>query len=93
MSLEADRSEILGDSVPSSSNVLDFSNKLDLNKLLGSGGSHPIVLRVLEQNSRSQPVCAMCCLSKWYSVPTLTSALCLYPLAMKDIIMRRRGVL
>lgn len=54
MSFEAGRSEILSDLVPNSPNVLELSNKLDLNKLFGSGGSHPIVLRVLEQNSSSQ---------------------------------------
>lgn len=93
MSFEAGRSEILGDSVPGSPNVLDFSNKLDLNKLLGSGGSHPIVLRVLEQNSRShsqrvQPPCyesllhpdplLVCRLFSWY-VQCTCSHLCSGP--------------
>lgn len=90
MSFEACGSEILGDLVPNFPTILALSNKLDLNKLFGSGGSHPIVLRVLEQNSRShslyvQPLCykclfcpnplLVCCLSRWYSVLVLTSVL------------------
>lgn len=55
MSFEADRTEILGNLMPGYPNVLDLLSTLDLSKLLGSGGHHPVVLRVLEQNSRSQP--------------------------------------
>lgn len=54
MSFEADRTEILGNLMPGYPNVLDLPSTLDLSKLLGSGGHHPVVLRVLEQNSRSR---------------------------------------
>lgn len=70
MSFEAGRSEILSDLVPNSPNVLELSNKLDLNKLFGSGGSHPIVLRVLEQNSSSQSQRVQPLGSTWLSCPS-----------------------
>lgn len=52
MSFEAGGSEILGNLVPSSPRVLDRSNKLDLSKLPGLGGSHAAVLREWEQKAR-----------------------------------------
>ena len=39
--------------MPGYPNVLDLPSTLDLNKLLDKGGTHPIALRVLEQDSRS----------------------------------------
>ena len=52
MSFEADRTEILGNLMLGYANVLDLPSTLDLSKLLGSGGHHPVVLRALEQNCR-----------------------------------------
>lgn len=85
MSLEAGRSEIIGNLVPSSLNVLDLSSKLDFMNYL-----FWVVAKVLEQNFRfpNQHVhplyheCPLhphpflvCFLSGWHSLLALTSVL------------------